>query len=167
MSHKVSLRPVVASDEAFLQEMLVLAFNFDGTERAAPAEIIAKEVPVYVAGWGRHGDLGLVAELDGELAGAAWARQFDAEADTYGHFAPDVPELVCIGIRESAQGRGVGAALFDGLVTLLQEQGYRAVSLSVEDGNDKAKAMYERRGFAVVGRKGDSDIMLREFKAHA
>jgi ribosomal protein S18 acetylase RimI-like enzyme len=160
---EVVLRAAVAADEPFLEEMLVIAFNFDGTERTPVAELRAKEVPVYVSGWGRVGDHGLVAELDGSVVGAAWARLFDASAETYGHVAPDVPELVCIGILPVAQGKGVGAALFDGLVALLKSEGYRAVSLSVEDGNDKAKAMYERRGFRVVGRNGDSDTMLLDF----
>lgn len=160
MSADVSLRPAVLADESFLQEMLIIAFNFDGTERTPVAELRAKEVPVYVSGWGRPGDHGLVAELDGAPVGAAWARLFDAEAKTYGHVAPDVPELVCIGISPEARGKGVGATLFDGLVALLQAEGYRAVSLSVEDGNDKAKAMYARRGFRDVGRNGEADTML-------
>jgi ribosomal protein S18 acetylase RimI-like enzyme len=156
------LRPATTGDEPFLKEMLIIAFNFDGTERTPVAELRAKEVPVYVSSWGRAGDHGLVAELDGSAVGAAWARLFEAGAQTYGHVAPDIPELVCIGISPEAQGKGVGAALFDGLVALLKAEGYRAVSLSVEDGNDRAKAMYVRRGFRDVGRNGEADTMLME-----
>jgi ribosomal protein S18 acetylase RimI-like enzyme len=35
------------------------------------------------------------------------------------------------------------------------------VSLSVEDGNAAARALYEHYGFRVVGRTGGSDTMLR------
>lgn len=144
-------------------EMLIVAFNFDGTERTSVAEIRAKEVPVYVSGWGRAGDFGLIAELNGERIGAAWARRFGPEADTYGHVAPDIPELVSIGVEPRARGLGAGAALFGAVIAALKAQGHGAVSLSVEDGNDRAKAMYVRRGFKPVGRNGDADTMLLEF----
>ena len=36
------------------------------------------------------------------------------------------------------------------------------MSLSVEDGNHAARALYTRHGFSVVGRNGGSDTMLRE-----
>ena len=39
------------------------------------------------------------------------------------------------------------------------ERRHPAVSLSVEDGN-RARALYERAGFTVVGRNGGSDTML-------
>jgi len=143
--------------------MLVVAFNFDGTERTPVEDLIRTEVPVYVSGWGREGDTGLIAEVDGEAIGAAWARLFPADAHTYGHVAPDVPELVCIGVAPHAQGLGAGRALFDALVDLLRQAGYRGVSLSVEDANARARAMYERRGFVAVGRVGESHTMLHEF----
>jgi ribosomal protein S18 acetylase RimI-like enzyme len=34
------------------------------------------------------------------------------------------------------------------------------VSLSVEDGNDRARALYESLGFVPVGREGGSDVLL-------
>jgi ribosomal protein S18 acetylase RimI-like enzyme len=48
-------------------------------------------------------------------------------------------------------------------VRLAREAGHRAVSLSVEDGNDRARGMYERRGFVPVGRVGGSDTLLLTF----
>lgn len=127
MDSPLTLRAATSEDQAFLMEMLIVAFNFDGTERTSVAEIRAKEVPVYVSGWGRAGDFGLIAELNGERIGAAWAR------------------------------------LFGAVTAALKAQGHGAVSLSVEDGNDRAKAMYVRRGFKPVGRNGDADTMLLEF----
>jgi ribosomal protein S18 acetylase RimI-like enzyme len=163
VSNDAVLRAVTYQDDDFLVAMLIVAFNFDGTERTPVAELLTKEVPVYVSGWGRDGDHGLIAEVDGKPAGAAWSRLFDAEANTYGHVAPDIPEIACVGIEVWAQGKGVGALVFDRLVADLRVQGYRAVSLSVEDANPKARAMYERRGFVKVGRNGESDTMLLTF----
>ena len=39
------------------------------------------------------------------------------------------------------------------------------LSLSVEDGNDRARALYESYGFVVVGREGNSDTMLLALRA--
>jgi ribosomal protein S18 acetylase RimI-like enzyme len=42
-------------------------------------------------------------------------------------------------------------------------RGFRAISLSVEDGN-RARLLYERLGFSKVGRNGGSDILLLELQ---
>lgn len=157
------LRVATPSDEPFLARMLVVAFNFDGTERTPVEDLIAKEVPVYVSGWGRAGDHGLIAEVEGRPAGAVWSRLFPASASTYGHVAPDVPEIACLGLEPWAAGMGLGSRLFDALVAYLRAAGYSGASLSVEDDNTLARGMYERRGFRAVGRVGESDTMLLEF----
>src|SRR5690349_2120574 len=77
----------------------------------------------YVEGFGRPGDVGVVAELDGRPAGAAWARY----GHGYGFVADDVPEL-SIGVRPDARGRGIGAALLDALADELRRAGVARVS---------------------------------------
>ncbi|WP_217899206.1 hypothetical protein [Blastococcus mobilis] len=52
--------------------------------------------------------------------------------------------------------------MLDALIVRAQTRGLRAISLSVEDGN-RARVLYERAGFRMVGRGGDSDVMLRSF----
>ena len=58
-----------------------------------------------------------------------------------------------------SRGRGVGTALLAAAVEEAWRRGLPALSLSVEDGNP-ARRLYERCGFTVVGRSGDSDTML-------
>jgi ribosomal protein S18 acetylase RimI-like enzyme len=65
-------------------------------------------------------------------------------------------------VRPQWRGRGVGSVLLTGLVERATARGMRALSLSVEDGNHAARALYERHGFRVVGRTGGSDTMLLE-----
>jgi ribosomal protein S18 acetylase RimI-like enzyme len=113
----------------------------------------------YLDGWGRPGDEGVVAfDADGRRLGAAWSRLFPAEDAGYGFVAPDVPEL-SIGVAAHARGRGVGRALLDALLATAREQGYRAVSLSV-DRQNPARRLYERAGFHDVGISDPSEGSL-------
>ena len=64
-------------------------------------------------------------------------------------------ELAGLQLRPDVQGRGLGTAL----VRSLQEEG-RPVTLGVERDNPRARALYERLGFALVG-QDDRDDLLR------
>jgi len=70
------IRPAVASDAGFLADMLVEAVNWSTEWRPkSRARILsAANTAHYVAGWPRATDLGVVAEADGQPAGAAWLR---------------------------------------------------------------------------------------------
>ena len=46
------------------------------------------------------------------------------------------------------------------LVAAVRASGAPAVSLSVEDGNDRARALYASLGFVPGGREGGSDVLL-------
>ena len=58
------------------------------------------------------------------------------------------------------RGAGVwGSALLDALLTLAREQGYRAVSLSV-DRQNPARRLYERKGFRDAGISDPTDTSV-------
>ena len=97
----------------------------------------------------------------GSPLGAVWARALPASTPGYGYVADDVPEIG-MGVAAAHRGRGVGSALLAGCVEQARGLGWRGLSLSVEDGNTAARALYEGHGFVVVGRNGGSDTMLRE-----
>ena len=103
----------------------------------------------YLEGWGRAGDAAVVAIVDGQRLGAAWFRLFPAEDPGWGFVATDVPEL-SMGVAANARGNGIGSALLDALLNLAREQGYQAVSLSV-DRQNPARRLYERKGFIDAG----------------
>lgn len=144
------LRAATADDLPLLSELVLEGVNWTGEQRVTELD---PQLAKYVEGFGeRSGDVGIVAEdHDGPL-GACWLRLVP---DGWGFVAADVPEL-SLAVLPRGRGRGVGSAL---LAALLAQAG--PVSLSVEDGNDRARGMYERAGFAVVGRVGGSDTMLR------
>ena len=140
--------------------MLYEAVNWrdDGAEeRPAFEEQLAQpELRRYVEGWGRKGDLAVVAldRLD-EPIGAAWLRVFESNEPGYGFVAPDVPEL-SIAVYPECRGRRIGTLLLSTLVTRAQAEGHRAMSLSVAPENPAAR-LYARQGFEVVPAGGGRD----------
>jgi ribosomal protein S18 acetylase RimI-like enzyme len=161
----VHLRPATADDAGLLTSLIAAAVNWTGEQRVRDEDVLSDpHLARYVAGWRRPTDLGVVALDDtGAPAGAAWTRVLTADSPGWGWVADDVPEL-SMAVLASARGTGAGSALLDACLAAAREAGWRAVSLSVEDGNDVARAMYERRGFRRVGRVGGSDTMLLDLR---
>ncbi|WP_329406103.1 GNAT family N-acetyltransferase [Streptomyces sp. NBC_00704] len=65
---------------------------------------------------------------------------------------PAPGQLVMDGIAVHAdlRGRGVGSLLLDEVAAVAAEQDCREIRLDVIDANPRARALYERRGFAAV-----------------
>jgi len=154
-----AIRQVAPGDLAFLQEMLYEAiFTPPGAPRPSRAILDVPEIAGYLAGWGRPGDRGFIAEVDGKPAGAAWFRCFPAEAPGYGFVRPDIPELtIAVGLQ--FRGCGLGTILLERLVGCARADRYPGISLSVSPSNPAAR-LYARLGFREVGMAGDSALML-------
>jgi len=87
----------------------------------------------------------LVAEIDGALAGYAYA---SAHRDRAAYrWAADV----AVYVDEPARRRGVGRALYDALLTLLAQQGVHTVCAGVTLPNDASVGLHEALGFRPVG----------------
>jgi GNAT superfamily N-acetyltransferase len=164
MIHDVELRNAAASDAPFLLEMLIEACNWSGEQRVTRSDVRDDaQLRHYVSDWPQPDDLGIVAIDRGTPVGAAWARTFAAHEPGYGFVAPDVPEL-SMAVITPQRGRGVGRRLLEAIVARASDRGWRALSLSVEDGN-RAAELYAGVGFRCVGRNGRSTVMLLEFSA--
>jgi len=159
----VDTRP---EDERFLCEMLFAASAWRPGSSPLTVEE-ARDVRIrklYVEGWGRAGDVGVIAYEAGEQPlGACWYRLFTEAQHGYGFIDPTVPELA-IFVRQDARGRGVGTALLRTLVSRAQAEGCSALSLSVEQDN-RAVHLYNRAGFVRVGRSGNSCTMRLDVRA--
>jgi ribosomal protein S18 acetylase RimI-like enzyme len=147
----VTVREARPDDEAFLWEMLVQAAHMaaDGdaaVEAARQHPFLAK----FVRGWGRPGDLGVVAQAAGgeRPLGAAWLRQLAGEEQSYPAVDPAYPELA-VAVLPAWTGRGVGGQLLGRLIALARGS-YPGVVLSVRADNP-ARRLYERHGFVVTG----------------
>ncbi|MFB9778037.1 GNAT family N-acetyltransferase [Brevibacterium otitidis] len=116
------------------------------------------QLAAYLDGWGRAGDIAVIAWDEEQPVGAAWCRLL-SDPPGYGWVADDIPE-VAIAVAAEAQGRGAGRQLLHTLCRLAAVSGYPALSLSVADGN-MSKHLFSQLGFFDVGRSGEADIMLR------
>ena len=152
------IRPMTGDDD--LMPFLIGAMDWrDEGAWDADTVLATPGVAHYIVGWMREGDAGVLATHEGAAVGAAWWRTFDSEDRGYGYVAHDVPEIG-LAVLENARGKGVGTRLLAALVDLGRSAGLRGLSLSVEDGNDGARRLYEGSGFVVCGRDGNSDTMV-------
>jgi ribosomal protein S18 acetylase RimI-like enzyme len=147
-----------ANDQRFLREMLVEAVAWRPEACSSiEAARATPQVVLYIEGWGRRGDAGVIAEEDGELLGAGWYRLFTDDEHGYGFIDSAVPEIT-LAVRAHARRRGVGTSLLHALVSRARTEDHGAVSLSVEEDNP-AMRLYERFGFTRVGRVGNAWTM--------
>jgi len=163
----VEIRRLVSTDRDFHRAMFVSTVSW--REEAPPpsfAELVAEpSLALYIAGWGREGDDGVVAtSASGMPLGAAWYRLFTDAEHGYGFVSDSIPELG-IAVVPEHRGRGVGRRLMAALVELARTSGYDALSLSVDDANDRARRVYNALGFAAVGHVGTATTMVLRFRA--
>ncbi len=123
--------------------------------------------PVIAAEEGPYGFRNfLIAERGGHLAG--FANAFPAQLirdqdpgpipqERWDHIAPltEIMDwesffLSSIAVLPNERGHGVGRVLLEGILTQAKQLGFQNVTLQVWEGNDGARRLYERHGFAVV-----------------
>lgn len=162
---KLNIREASASDEPFLREMLYHSLYVPEGRAPFDRDIVNRQdIAMYVEGWGRSGDLGLIAvdTRSGEAVGAVWMRIFTAPERGYGYVGDNIPELG-IAVLPTHRGCGIGSALLQRLVEMAAAA-YDAITLSVSTDNP-AQRLYERVGFERVGTCGTSVTMLKKLKA--
>lgn len=150
MTTSITLVTTTSADQQFLWEMLAEAAHLaaDGDATAAAAQQHPFLVK-FVRGWGRPGDLGLIAhDATGERLGAAWVRHLTGPEQSYPAVDAAYPELA-IAVRPQHVGRGLGGALLDRLIALARPL-YPGIVLSVRAENP-AQRLYARHGFVVTG----------------
>lgn len=147
----IQIRPATQADEPVLWEMLFEAAHL--REEGQTSTQVVKERPDlahYVAGWGRAGDLGVIA-VDVEhnlLVGAAWVRLLTGEDRGYGYVDEATPELA-IGVHPNYQGQRIGSAMLTHLIQAAKLH-YPGICLSTRATNMPAVRLYERMGFHKV-----------------
>ncbi len=154
------IRSLLPTDEPVLWEMLYKALYVPVGEPALPRDIIqVPEIARYVQGWGRSGDRGCLAIDDqtGEPIGAVWVRLWVGDDRGYGYVDDDTPELA-IAVLPNYRNQGTGTALLTQFLAAIPNS--LSISLSVAESNPAVR-LYDRFGFAIVGRDGSSMLMKR------
>lgn len=60
---------------------------------------------------------------------------------------------VAIAILQEYWGLGIGSAMFEQMIKAAQQRGILIMELEFIEGNDRAKALYEKYGFRIVAEK--------------
>jgi GNAT superfamily N-acetyltransferase len=156
----VQCRPARVDDFPFLATMLgeAAVWRPDKPTPTGDQVMADSRYAMYLIGWPRLGDYGLVAEQDGPV-GAAWYRTFTEASHGHGFVAEDVPELA-IAVIASRRHEGIGRRLLGDLIDASLAQGYSAISLSVSEDNP-ARGLYESLGFVLIEKHGGSWTMVR------
>ncbi len=153
-----AVRSIAEEEIPMLEDFLYEAiFIPEGTQPPEREIIKLPKLQVYVDGFGTgKADHGLVAEAEGRIAGAVWARIMD----DYGHVDDETPSLA-ISVLPEYRNKGIGTALMLGMLDLLGRYGYKKVSLAVQKANYAVK-MYENVGFKAVNENDEEYIMVCE-----
>ena len=117
------------------------------------AEVAAIEKNVYSHPW-THGNF-----VDSIQSGyQCWVLR-DADGFLLGYFfmmaALDEAHLLNISVHGDMHKRGIGKMLLDKVCSVAQQQQMQSVLLEVRPSNTRAIEIYQRYGFAEIGRRRD------------
>ena len=156
----VILRNLREDETELLKDFLYEAIFVPEGMEAPDRSIIEKpELSLYYEDFGNgKANHCIVAEDDGKVIGAVWARIMN----DYGHIDDETPSLA-ISLLKEYRGQGIGTAMMKKMLELLREKGYKQVSLAVQKAN-YAVRMYENVGFRIVDENKEEYIMARLLK---
>jgi GNAT superfamily N-acetyltransferase len=144
-----TIRVAGPDDAEFIADMLMEAVNWPPERTLSREQILSTpELAHDVTEWPRHGDLGVIAEANGQPVGAAWLRLFPASDPGYGFVAADVPEL-SIGVVAPWRGCGIGRALLRAIADRACSAAIKTISLSVGRRN-YAHGLYLDEGYKMI-----------------
>lgn len=164
----MTFRPASAEDQAFINDMnMVATFGVRKPESDyAPTDAFLDshpEVAAFSHGFGRAGDLGLIA-LDGEqrCIGAIWGREYDRDGDLV---MADHTFEITVGIRDRARRQGIGRRLLDQFAVMARTEGHTELSLGVHV-KSPARKLYEAAGYTpIVDSEGNEQILPGNYTA--
>jgi len=130
MTAAAEIRPVGALDLALVAALHAACFA-DGWSAASIAALLAGP-----------GAFGLVAAVGDQPGGFILVRP-----------AADEAEILAIGVLSGLRRRGLGRDLLAAATARLAAEGVRRLLLEVAEDNIAARRLYQRAGFAPVGRR--------------
>jgi ribosomal protein S18 acetylase RimI-like enzyme len=146
----VAIRSATAADRKFLDRLAERLADFDRPAWRTREEIAdGDRRALYDAlDHPQPGTELFIAELDGQPAGCLlmWTLEDYFSQRWHAHVS-------VIAVTRDAEGQGVGTALMAHAETWARARGHDSITLSVFEGNARARALYERCGFASEMRR--------------
>ncbi|HEU0304672.1 MAG TPA: GNAT family N-acetyltransferase [Gaiellaceae bacterium] len=158
----IALRAATDADVEHLKRALFEAVAWNPERELPPYELVIAhpELARYHEGWGRPGDLAVVAESNGDVVGASLCRLFTADDHGHGYVDDQTPELA-VAVWEGKRGEGIGTRLMAALEEAARGAGFSRLSLSV-DSDNPARHLYERLGYEELTVDDEGVRMLKE-----
>ena len=156
-----SIREMRKEEYSLLGDFLYEAIYIpDGTATPPKSVITCPELQVYIADFGnsKH-DKALIAEVDGNIVGAIWARIMN----DYGHIDDNTPSLA-MSVFKAYRGMGIGTSLLTQMLSTEKAAGYAKISLSVQKDNYAVK-LYRKAGFTTVKETTEEYIMVADLNS--
>jgi ribosomal-protein-alanine N-acetyltransferase len=141
----LSVRPAVGADLAAVAAIESLSFSDPWTADAFASSLELGHIRFFVAEEreeGRGSDGGRAGTGEPVLLGYVVAL-----------VVADEGEIADLAVAPSARRRGIGGLLLDRVAAESEQMGIRALYLEVRESNVAARALYQARGFAPVGRR--------------
>lgn len=122
-------------------------------ERADCDDLAAIHAAAFHRGWGADDLAAMLAERN--VVAHVIRRRATAPPAGFilSRVAADEAEILTVAVTARLQGRGYGGRLLKAHVPDLMRAGVRTLFLEVEVGNSPAIRLYERSGFATIGRR--------------
>lgn len=151
-----SIREMRKEEYSLLNDFLYEAIYIpDGTAAPPKSVTTCPELQVYIADFGnsKH-DKALIAEVDGNIVGAIWARIMN----DYGHVDENTPSLA-MSVLKTHRSMGIGTSLLTQMLLTEKAAGYAKLSLSVQKDNYAVK-LYRKVGFKTICETDEEYIMI-------
>lgn len=158
----IEIREIKPAEYGELENFLYEAIYIPDGVPKPPRNIIEQpELQVYVKDFGtRAADCGFVAEINGKIIGACWARIMN----DYGHIDDETPSLA-LSVLKDFRRRGIATALLEKISARLAKENFKRVSLSVQNENAAAVALYKKLQFEIVDVRGGEYLMIKKLTA--
>lgn len=156
------IREMKPSEYGELENFLYDAIYVPDNVQKPPREILTRpELKIYIDDFGaRDSDCCVVAEVDGKIVGACWARIMN----DYGHLDDETPSLA-LSVKKNFRRQGIATALLEKISARLAEKNFKRMSLSVQKENHAAIELYRKTNFEVVFQRGDELLMTKTLLA--
>jgi GNAT superfamily N-acetyltransferase len=158
----VVLRPADAGDLEHVKWALFEAVAWNPERPLPPFEFTIEhpELARYHRGWGRRGDLGVIATDGPDVVGVALCRLFTDDDHGHGYVDDATPE-VTIAVAESHRRSGLGTRLVEELERAARDAGFGRMSVSIDVGNPSLR-IAERLGYQELSRDEGGIRMVRD-----